>query len=142
VSAGPGKTLLVVATLVVVAVLGVALWVVGSPAAQREVRLDQRRIGDLVRLEQAVEEYWKQHRSLPADLATLARVPGQSLTLDDPDGRPPYAYERTGTGGYRLCATFATDTADQEARRTGTQMRWLHAAGLQCFDRRIDDTDD
>lgn len=141
-SAGPGKTLLVVATLVVVAVLGVALWVVGSPAAQREVRLDQRRLGDLVRLETAVEEYWKQHRSLPADLATLSRVPGQSLSLEDPAGSPPYAYERTGAGSYRLCATFATDTAEHEARRTGTQMRWLHAAGLQCFDRRIDDTDD
>lgn len=140
-SAGPGKTLLVAATLVVVAVLGAALWVVGSPAAQREVRLDERRIGDLVRLETAVEEYWKQHRSLPAELARLSQVYGRSLPLQDPAGNPPYAYERTGTGSYRLCATFATDTADREAGRTGTQMRWLHAAGLQCFDRRIDDTE-
>lgn len=141
-SAGPGKTLLVAATVVVVAVLGVSLWAVGSPAAQRDLRMDQRRVDDLVRLDSAVERYWKQHRSLPADLEKLSRVPGQRLTLQDPARGPGYSYERTDTVKYRLCATFVTDTADLEARRGNARSEWLHAAGLQCFDRRIDDTGD
>lgn len=141
-SSGPGKLLLVLASLTVVAVLAIALWVVGSPAAQRDARLDQRRTEDLQRVERAVVAHWEANGSLPADLAALARVPGQSLPLNDPAGGPAYSYEPTGSRTYRLCASFVTDTADDPRTRRGANEDWLHAVGPKCFDRHIRDSQD
>ena len=135
-----GQRLMLLATVVVVAVLAASLWVAGSPAAQRDARLDQRRINDLKRLDRAVDAYWVKNQSLPPDLATLARVPGQALPKD-PAGGPAYAYEVAGARSYRLCATFATDTAARQARRAQLDEAWLHAVGRHCFDRRIDESD-
>jgi hypothetical protein len=138
-AAGPGRPLLVAASLVVGAALAAGLWVLGTPSAQREARMDERRERDLAAIVVQVDRYHVREGRLPADLATVAAQPGLRLAVADPVDAAPYGYTPTGADRYRLCATFATDTARPGAgRRHGPDHDWLHAAGPACFDRVVD----
>ncbi|WP_407353818.1 hypothetical protein [Luteimonas sp. R10] len=135
VGSGAGRWLLVAAGLVVVATVAAAVAVMGTPAARREAKLDDRRVRDLQRIGVAVDDYREQHDALPPDLATLAGRPGQRLAIADPVSGTPYAYEITGERSYRLCAVFTTDTAEVLADVRWSS-EWNHGAGRQCFERR------
>lgn len=127
-----GLYLAIAASVVVVATLAAAIGVMGTPAQQRLVRMDERRIGDLHRIVQAIREH-----GLPPDLATLARTPGERLSIVDPvDGRP-YEFAPLGRERFRLCARFATDTA-KVVSDDWSHGNWSHGQGRHCFDRDVD----
>lgn len=132
----PGRLLAIVASVAVATTIAVALLTLGSPSQQRQVRLDQRRVEDLQRIDRLAALYWRSHGTLPADLSTLASQPGQRLAITDPVDAAPYAYAVTGTRRFRLCAVFATDTA----HRAGPEPlgeEWNHGIGRHCFDRSV-----
>ncbi len=132
-----GRWLAIVASVVVVATLVVAITVIGPPSAQREVKLDQRRMQDLERIVHVLSLYVRSHNALPPDLATLAGQPGQRLSITDPVDGTPYTYAATGKRSFRLCAVFATDTAKPPGdAEPWAQDDWNHGAGRQCFDRK------
>lgn len=132
-----GKSILVVAGVAMAATIGAAIWVMGGPGAQREQRLDERRIGDLRDLQSSIEQYHRDYDRLPPDLATLARQPGVSLPLADPISRQAYVYAVEAPDRFRLCATFTTDTARDGRRGYGFDTDWAHGAGNTCFPRRV-----
>lgn len=137
----PGRWLLVAAGVVAIATIAAAIAVMGTPSAQRQVKLDDRRTGDLQGIAYAVDRYRKQRGELPPDLATLADQPGRRLAIADPVSGTPYTYEITGARSFRLCAVFTTDTAETfSANRWPSE--WSHGAGRQCFDRRSGKDDD
>lgn len=132
-----GRWLMIVAGVVVVATLAVAMSTLGSPATQREQQLDERRVHDLERIVTAVDAYVDTHDVLPVTLDVVARQPGRSLPLTDPVDRTPYTYQVTGKRTFKLCATFATDTAKTtEYDGRWVEDAWLHGAGRHCFDRK------
>ncbi|MGH8085278.1 MAG: hypothetical protein ACREPV_08365 [Lysobacter sp.] len=132
-----GRWLAIAASVVVVATVVAAIRVMGSPSAQREMKLDSRRIDDLNHIVQVIEHYAELNNALPADLATLARQPGQRLAITDPVDGAAYGYEVTGKRSYRLCAVFATDTAKTPAMDGRWNADdWDHGAGRYCFERR------
>ncbi len=133
-----GQWLAIAASVVVVLTLAAALWLMGSPSAQRDVNLDARRISDLSRIERLLNDHMSIHEALPPDLATLADAPGRRLSIADPVDGTPYGYEITGERTYRLCAVFVTDTAETRAE-TGVWRHadWAHGKGHQCFDRKL-----
>lgn len=146
-----------------------ALWfsftVMGSPWQQRELRLDERRIGDLQNIQWQVINYWQQKEKLPATLAELANpLSGWSLPV------PPlfetgekYEYTTKGPLTFELCATFALPMPRGWREYSGGPMypmpymmegrdvavsypypgggmneSWDHEAGRACFERTID----
>ena len=130
----PGRWLAIAASVVVVATVVAAIIAMGPPSAQREARLDARRVQDLQRIVQAVDTYHANRKALPDGMAALAAQPGWGLATADPQDGTPYTYEVTGERSYRLCARFATDTA----RTTGAAWAaegWNHGIGRQCFRR-------
>lgn len=131
-----GWTLGIAAAVVAVATIAGAISVMGTPGEQRAARIDDRRVDDLVALDNAVRAYAEKHERLPQDLATLTRQPGRRLPLTDPQHGTPYEYLVTAKHRYRLCAVFTTDTA--AAPRAGRYFRkdWAHGIGRTCFDRR------
>lgn len=135
---GPGYWVAVVAGAVVVAAVAAAFLVMGSPAAQREARLDARRVQDLQRLAGGIEAHARLHEALPPALSTLAAQPGSRWPLRDPANGVPYGYTVTGKRSYRLCAVFATDTARAagDAPPWGGD-EWSHAVGRRCFNRSL-----
>lgn len=140
---GFGRALLIGAGVLVAGTLVAALWVMDSPSTQRARRIDQRRVAQLQAIASAVDQWTLERRTLPPSLAGLAHQPGRGLTIVDPvDGRP-YDYQPTSADGYRLCATFATSTADNDRTRAGRWAgevggRWLHPAGHFCFQRKVE----
>jgi hypothetical protein len=126
---GTGLYLGLAASIVVVATLAAAIGVMGTPAQQRLVRLDERRIGDLDRIVRAIREH-----GLPPDLATLARTPGERLSIIDPVDGQPYEFAPLGKDRYRLCARFATDSAKVPSV-AWHQRSWNHGEGRHCYER-------
>lgn len=141
---GVGRKLLVAATLIVVATLAAALWVMESPSKQRDRRIDERRAEQLEAIADALDAWKNNHQRLPASLAELARQPGLSIAIVDPVDGKPYEYQTLSEWDYRVCARFATSTAD---RPTGDnsidwyEKRWMHPVGRYCFDRKAGGAD-
>lgn len=133
-----GRWLLVAAGLAVAATVVAAIVVMDSPGVQRQARLDERRVQDLQRLDQAIQAHARRHDALPAALEVVTRRPGVNYTVSDPVDGAPYVYEATGARTYRLCARFATDTARLHPRTPFGGYDWAHAAGQQCFDREVE----
>jgi hypothetical protein len=132
-----GRWLAIAASVVVVATVVAAMLVMGSPASQRESRMDRKREQDMERIAMVIDLRAKTGQRLPVDLASLAREPGRRLSIADPATEAPYAYQVTGDRSYRLCAVFTTDTA-QESRKAWIDQDWLHGKGRHCFDRKVD----
>jgi len=135
VSARPGGTsFLVIAGLAVVVAVAAALTVLGSPAHQRDLRFDERRAGDLGRLDTAIGAYWKAEGHLPASLADLH---SDDIRLDrkDPQTGAPYGYRAIDTRHYALCAVFAADNhgGDADNPLPDFPSQWVHPAGRHCF---------
>ena len=128
-----GRLLAIVASVVVAATVAAAVVVIGSPAAQRELRIDRHRVQDLQQVAHLLDLYVRRHGRLPPDLQTLAWQPGQRVAIADPVDGAPYGYEPVDARRFRLCARFATDTA--RTRDVATPDEWSHGAGRHCFDR-------
>lgn len=135
-----GRWLAVVASVVVLASIVAAIAVMGPPSRQRLLRMDERRIQDLGVLAGQVRAWHRQHGRLPASLGELAGEPGVHVPQDPATGAG-YGYEALGEREFRLCADFATDTA-QVARAVGPfgvpAGEWAHGGGRHCFKRRVD----
>ena len=80
-----GTWLMVLGGIVVLATVAGAVAVMGSPAEQRRMRIDERRVEDLQRIEAAVRAYHAEARALPGTLDTLDARPGVALDAADPE---------------------------------------------------------
>lgn len=116
--------------VVAVAAIVAAVWTVGSPATQRKLRLDRRRVADLSGLRRAVDDYRKRHAALPATPRDAVSPEISEVHLTDPVTGAPYEYRALSANRYQLCATF---DAPSPAERGETDF-WRHDAGRQCFD--------
>lgn len=126
-----GRRLAIAGSVVIVATLAIAIFVTGTPSQRRQVKLDQRRVADLRELEQAVDAHFQQHGALPSGLVEVARKPGNTLSLVDPQTGAPYVYLPQLGRHYQLCAVFATDTSVTQA---GSDASRQHGIGNHCFD--------
>jgi hypothetical protein len=119
--------LLAFAVALVVGGIGGGLYIMGSPAAARTRRLDERRLQDLRAISSWVDVYWSRHSRLPESLDELRGQPGMVDQIRDPISQVQYEYSATGPKQYRLCAVFAGNS-------TEPANFWSHSEGRQCFD--------
>ena len=131
---GSAKILAVVVSTVVAAVVIVSIVII-DPPNQRLTALDERRVEDLQTIERGIGLYWQEHQVLPSDLVAVFTEPGLSPPTD-PQSGAAYEYERVDERSYRLCATFARATSEQERRNW--HLPWAHRAGRFCFDRKVE----
>lgn len=141
----PARGLLVAAVIVVIAAIGGGLYLIGTPAHQRALRLDQQRASDLARLSFAIKAYARQHDKLPPSLAALDLGSDTQRTTTDPVSGAAYEYAVTAPKQYRLCATFSHDAAPRHlpssiAAAPSLRLR-AHLAGHDCFHLSIDSKD-
>ena len=115
--------------------------IVGSPGAARNLKLDDRRVQDLTRIESAIERFClgppevrKEGppqalvKPLPATLGDLARAAvANRPSIADPSTGAAYEYQITGASSFELCATFSGARDDDDAPV------WNHPAGRHCF---------
>lgn len=104
--------------------------IIGSPAKQRLLGLDNKRIEHLYRISSAVNYYAITNKWLPASLDDLSNA--EIEQLNDPETGEPYHYEVTGKTTYKLCAVFALADTDLAASPRGYNFA-THAQGFHCF---------
>jgi hypothetical protein len=135
-----GTLILSAATLAVVAAVVAGIVVLGSPAAERRLRMDQTRLGDLQTIERLVSSYSRVHRALPETIGALASEPGYSVPSNDPESRTPYVYRRLTPNSFEICAAFSTDSAAASATNSyalAFNAEWAHGKGMHCFERHV-----
>lgn len=112
----------------VAAAVAAGLWQIGSPAEQRLLRLDERRVDELKQISWTVDYRWDREQRLPDTAAEL--VDGQRLTRlpTDPITGEAYEYRVAGPRQFEVCATF-----DRPSRRELAGDFWFHDAGHRCF---------
>ena len=130
-----GRGLIIAGAVVIAAAVAAVLLLTGSPAAQREAKLDAVRVRDLVRIEQVAGRQLRDEGSLPATLDGLRD--GELQRVDRVTGAP-YGYTVTGPRSLRLCANFATDSRDVlRAAEPWMRRDWPHGVGETCFERTL-----
>jgi hypothetical protein len=122
-----------VVTIAVTAAIAAGIFLLGSPAAERERRLDERRVQDLSGIAGAVDVYWTRHMRLPASLDALRTETGADITIADPGTGTAYEFGPLEGARYRLCASFEGESRD--SNRGFDAGFWSHRAGRQCFER-------
>ena len=127
-----------VVTVFVLASLIFAFQYTETPTEVREAALDEQQVADLQELQWRIEEYFRGTEMLPTDLSAIY---GENTPVA-PDERPAYRYEQLGENAFQLCATFATDSIDDEYARSypypEKNYNWNHTAGEHCFDRSVE----
>jgi hypothetical protein len=129
----------------VIASIVLGFIVLGSPATQRDLRLDMERISSLSLIQSQAVSYWQQNRTLPETIDQLDNpIYGITMPLD-PVTREPYTYEKTGDTSFTICATFARESAGTMSGEYYPEIPglknadvWEHSAGETCFEREID----
>jgi hypothetical protein len=118
----------------VLAAIATGFWLLGSPGQQRQISLDNKRLEDLSSIASAISGQYTtpgsdQAKPLPENLPAVLPAPG---SLTDPVSNQPYEYRRLTDSTYELCATFATDSSEQDDSMWLAQS-WPHPAGRHCF---------
>ena len=107
------------------AVASAGFMVLGSPAKQRELRLDNKRVDDLREITAAVDAYRQRHNTLPPTLHAMEEAWSRAIPRDAHTSQP-YEFKVFESGRYELCAVFQ-HPSDDGARS------WVHRAGRHCF---------
>lgn len=131
-----GRTILAVATTVVVVSIVAGIAVVGSPREGRLQQLDSGRIADLRRIMGATDQYWSRNERLPASLEELAEDPRTQVNTIDPGSAQSYEYRALDTDSYELCAYFDRESLEPPGRAVADF--WTHGSGRQCFELDVD----
>jgi len=108
-----------------------------TPAVVREMRLDDQQVTDLQDMQWRIEEYARNNEILPESLAALYISNAEAA----PEGRAAYRYSVTNEMEYKLCATFASSSEENNSDFMGygfdKNFSWEHGAGEWCFERMV-----
>jgi hypothetical protein len=156
----------IVAILLFLGAICYSFMILGSPMKQRALRLDDRRVNDLINMQYQIINHWQQKEALPKELSELANpLTGYYLPVD-PEFEKGKNYEYSVLDEknlkFELCATFAepmpkgwveygggvmpipTMRFEKDIARSypypggGMNESWDHEAGRTCFERTID----
>jgi len=136
----PGlKIFLVLVIISMVLSVVFAFVLVGSPAQQRLIQFDGRRVSDLQSISFAIDDYWRRNESLPTILEDLQDSRYFIRSIQDPKTEELYEYTIVSDIAYELCAVFETDSAErqEEFRKPFSAQTWNHGIGRTCFEREV-----
>jgi hypothetical protein len=117
------------ASAAVVIALAMGFAVIGTPARERALSLDNQRVTRLAAITNAINQLWAQSKgakfTLPRD---LHEIKARGNDINDPGTGQIYEYIPGNGTSYKLCATF-----DAVGTFSDGNSPWNHPAGHQCF---------
>lgn len=134
-------------SLVILALVVGAFFIVGSPMKARSAQFDQQRTNDLQGIQYYVVNYWQGKGVLPNTLADLSDSISGYVAPVDPQTKQPYEYSVKDAANltFQLCANFNLEGDMNNPKpfmpagyQGGISENWNHGAGRVCFDRTID----
>lgn len=141
----PSKILVICVSVIVLASVVGGFFIIGSPAKQRMIRMDEKRAQDLSSLQNEIVNFWMAKNKLPASIADLKAGRDGLVLPRDPDTNQDYEYKKTGELAYEICAEFklasgslAADQGYPPAYYEGdVYFNFAHDAGKKCFKREV-----
>jgi hypothetical protein len=126
------KLFSIIVTAVIVVLIVIALFLVGSPENERQRRFDEQRIQDLQQIRfNSIDAFYRENERLPDSLQeTRAATPMRGMAFLDPVTEDPYEYTRVSSSTYELCAVFDMPS---ESEMIKSDPFWEHGAGHTCF---------
>lgn len=142
------KKLAFIVGAIVFASIAYGFVLAGSPAKQRDLRFDERRVSDLQSLQYSIVNFWQSRGNLPQSLNEIDVLGYYSIPVD-PLTKENYGYAAIGEMSFELCADFATEFIPGDdyyayyygyAREgiTTSPKGWAHGAQRTCFENVID----
>ncbi len=130
--------------IVIIAAFAASLFIVESPTQARNRRLDDILINNFNQIDSAVSTYYQEYGSLPENLDVLKTEFSYlgDENLRDPATNAPIQYRTVDERTYELCASFLTDTTENEGVNAFIDERWRHASGEQCLKQAVHDLGD
>ena len=113
----------------VVAAIGVGVYLIGPPAEEHVRRLDERRIQDLTRISEQIRAFAELNKRLPDSLQQVRALSDESLR--DPVTGRPYGFRVTGPDTFEICADF--DRTSDTERLQFADNAWKHGPGHARF---------
>jgi hypothetical protein len=110
-------------TIVAIGIV-LAFGVIGTPAHQRLIALDQRRVDDLDGIYQTIIA--EGTHLAPARLTDIQDELSDRTQIHDPSTGALYEYHRRDARDYQICATFALPSDPSDSGN------WKHPAGRSC----------
>ncbi len=128
------KLFLAGTSVMVLAALGVGLYLNGNPSELRLMRLDEQRVQNLRSLATAINAYEERRDTLPPALDAMSTTIEQwnYLRLTDPETGADYEYRIVDAEHYELCAVFHRATP-ADTQELFLPPFWNHDAGRHCF---------
>ena len=126
-------------SIVVLAVLAAVVYgfiLVGSPASQRVIRFDERRVSDLQNISFALDSYWVRNAQLPENLEALQDQRFFVRSIQDSETQEPYEYRVLSAVTYELCTVFTAESP-LSPKPSFSQKPWEHGIGRTCFEREV-----
>lgn len=114
---------------VVIGAIVVGLYLSGSPKEQRLLRLDERRVSDLINISHKISSYRRVREVMPDALTALVDGHVSRRLPVDPVTEASYLFEIVEGDNYKLCAEFSRVSKKHQAGDF-----WHHGAGLHCFE--------
>lgn len=144
--AGQLKTTAWLISGIMLVIIGAGFFTVGSPFIARLERFDERRVQDLIVIQEKIVNYWQHKNKLPAGLANLTdNVAGFTVPVD-PQTKAAYHYEIVNQLSFKLCANFNLPAPTKYHKSMplypyfpqANDNNWQHGKGWVCFKRTID----
>lgn len=128
--------ILVVVTALVVLTVGVGLFLIDSPAQERNEKQDKLSVNRLQNIVRALEVYWEVNARLPDTMGDLVDATSWDLVLTDAGLGKPFEFNKLGSDKAELCAFFLTESKVYRASNQSKwrdRVIWTHDAGRKCF---------
>ena len=139
------KKIFWIANLLIFSSLVSGFYIMGSPAKQRMLRIDETKVSDLQNIQWQIINYWQQKEKIPAKLSDLNDPISGFIVPKETGSEIEYRYETVSTTTFKLCANFDLDSEEGDlnnsypkALNVNMNENWNHKAGLSCFERKID----
>ncbi len=144
-STTPKKLAITLGSITLLSIV-MSVFLIGTPATQRNRRFDEQRVGDLQNLQGQITNYWTQKAVLPENLSKLNDNISGFISPLDPETKAAYEYHVIATTSFELCATFKTvgpitgnvARPMMYASNDPYSQSWEHKGERTCFSRTID----
>ncbi|MDD3498114.1 MAG: DUF5671 domain-containing protein [Candidatus Moranbacteria bacterium] len=132
------KIFAIFSIIISIIVLFSSFFVIDSPKAARDKKMDNQTLSALSSLNANVLIYHNKNHKLPNNLEELGLSSYEKRNLDNLE--IPITYKRLSENDYELCTSFKRETEKESNERYGYLYNdeWMHPAGNHCFSKKIE----